>query len=97
LYQNEESNGRQYPTPIGNIDLLAIDKKNKEFVVIELKKGRSSDAVIGQILRYMGWVKDKLALSAYSDAFRPLIPIDSGHLFRSIPAIPLGGNKSGAG
>jgi hypothetical protein len=23
---------------------------------------------------------------AYSDAFRPLIPIDSGHLFRSIPA-----------
>jgi len=22
----------------------------------------------------------------YSDAFRPLIPIDSGHLFRSIPA-----------
>jgi len=61
LYQDEENTGRQYSTPIGNIDLLAVDKKNKEFVVIELKKGRSSDAVVGQILRYMGYVKDNLA------------------------------------
>lgn len=61
LYQDEESTGRQYPTPIGNIDLLAIDREKKEFVVIELKKGRGSDAVMGQILRYMGWVKENLA------------------------------------
>lgn len=61
LYQHEESSGRQYPTPIGNIDLLAVDKEKKEFVVIELKKGRSSDVVTGQILRYMGWVKENLA------------------------------------
>ena len=61
LYQDEESTGRQYPTPIGNIDLLTVDKGKKEFVVIELKKGRSSDVVIGQILRYMGWVKENLA------------------------------------
>ena len=61
LFQDEESSGRQYPTPIGNIDLLAIDREKKEFVVIELKKGRSSDVVMGQILRYMGWVKEKLA------------------------------------
>ena len=27
---------------------------------IELKKGKTSDQVIGQILRYMGWVKQKL-------------------------------------
>jgi len=47
LYQNEESTGRQYQTPLGKIDLLAIDKKNKQFVVIELKKGGSSDAVVG--------------------------------------------------
>lgn len=61
LYQHEESSGRQYPTSIGNIDLLAVDREKKEFVVIELKKGRSSDVVIGQILRYMGWVKENLA------------------------------------
>lgn len=47
LYQDEENNGRQYPTPIGNIDLLAINNEKKEFVVIELKKGRSSDVVVG--------------------------------------------------
>jgi hypothetical protein len=61
LYQDEESNGRQYQTPIGNIDLLAVDKQKKELVVIELKKGRSSDAVVGQVLRYMGWVQENLA------------------------------------
>jgi restriction system protein len=30
-------------------------------LVIELKKGRSSDPVIGQIQRYMGYVKEELA------------------------------------
>jgi hypothetical protein len=63
LYQDEESTGRQYPTTIGSIDLLAVDKERKELVVIELKKGRGSDVVIGQILRYMGWVNEKLALA----------------------------------
>jgi hypothetical protein len=29
-------------------------------VVIELKKGRPSDQVVGQVLRYMGWVKKHL-------------------------------------
>ena len=33
------------------------------FVVIELKKGRPSDQVVGQILRYMGWVKKNLCAS----------------------------------
>jgi len=61
LYQDEEGNGRQYPTPVGYIDILAVDRKNKEFIVIELKKGKSSDQVVGQILRYMGWVRENLA------------------------------------
>ncbi len=66
LYQDEEHKGRQYPTAVGNIDLLAVDRQKKEFVVIELKKGRSSDAVVGQILRYMGWVAENLANGGYS-------------------------------
>ena len=60
LYQDEENTGRQYTTSVGRIDLLAVDDVKKEFVVIELKKGRSSDAVVGQISRYMGWIKDNL-------------------------------------
>lgn len=65
LYQDEDNHGRQYPTSVGNIDLLAIDSDNEKFVVIELKKGRSSDEVVGQILRYMGWVKENLAMNDY--------------------------------
>lgn len=65
LYQDEENTGRQYPTLVGNIDLLAIDRDKKEFVVIELKKGMISDVVVGQILRYMGWVKEHLAVNDY--------------------------------
>jgi restriction system protein len=37
---------------------LAQSKDGKELLVIELKRGRVSDRVIGQILRYMGYVKE---------------------------------------
>lgn len=40
---------------VGKIDLLLADKKGYE-VVVELKKGRESDDVVGQLSRYMGWV-----------------------------------------
>ena len=30
-------------------------------MVIELKKGRASDSVVGQTLRYMGYVKEEVA------------------------------------
>ncbi len=53
-------NGRQYPTEVGPIDLLAKDSSGR-FVVIELKKTRASDKVMGQILRYMGWVRINLS------------------------------------
>jgi len=58
----EGADGQQYPTEkgIGPIDILAIEPKSHSFVVIELKKGRPSDQVVGQILRYMGWVKKNL-------------------------------------
>jgi restriction system protein len=32
-------------------------------LVVELKKGRASDNVVGQIQRYMGYVKEELAES----------------------------------
>jgi len=53
--------GQQYPTDTGYIDILAISKDKKELLVVELKKGRVSDAVIGQIQRYMGYVQEELA------------------------------------
>ena len=52
--------GQQYPTDTGPIDILAISKDKKTILVIELKKGRASDSVVGQIQRYMGFVNEEL-------------------------------------
>ena len=61
LYHDENDiPGRQYPTDVGTIDLLCVDD-DKNFVVIEIKKEKGSDKTIGQITRYMGWVKENLA------------------------------------
>ncbi len=53
--------GQQYQTDTGNIDILAINKNKTELLVVELKKGRASDIVVGQIQRYMGYVLEELA------------------------------------
>jgi len=52
--------GQQFPTSVGSIDILAQEASTGAFVVIELKKGRESDQVVGQVLRYMGWVRENL-------------------------------------
>ena len=52
---------QQYKTDIGKIDLLVKEKNTENYVVIELKRNQTSDDTVGQILRYMGWVKEKLA------------------------------------
>ena len=50
--------GQQYRTDTGSIDILAISKDKKVLLVVELKKGRASDAVVGQVQRYMGDIKE---------------------------------------
>jgi restriction system protein len=51
--------GKQFPTDTGPIDILAVSKDKKEYLVIELKKGRASDSVVGQVQRYMGFIKEE--------------------------------------
>jgi hypothetical protein len=60
LYSDGEQNGRQYPAETWSIDFLCLDEDG-DFVVIELKRGKTSDATVGQVLRYIGWVKENLA------------------------------------
>lgn len=59
--EDGEPVGQQYPTDTGPMDLLAVKKDKSELVVVELKKGKASDVVVGQVLRYMGFVKEDLA------------------------------------
>ena len=59
--EDGEKVGQQYQTDTGPVDILAISKDKKELLVLELKKGRASDVVVGQVLRYMGYVLQELA------------------------------------
>jgi len=61
LKEDNEVIGQQYVTPIGRIDILAQSKDGTEWLVIELKKGKSADRVVGQVLRYIGWVQENEA------------------------------------
>ncbi len=62
IYEEDgERVGQQYPTDTGPLDVLAISKDKTRLLVVELKKGRASDSVVGQVMRYMGFVKDELA------------------------------------
>ena len=48
---------RQLSTPAGRLDLLCKDA-NGNYVVVELKRTKGTDQVVGQILRYMGWLSE---------------------------------------
>lgn len=62
LYDRDpDQTGAQFNTPIGRMEFLAVDKNTEDFVVLELKIGKVYDGTIGQILRYMGYVKKELA------------------------------------
>jgi len=59
IYEDDEVFGQQFQTDTGPIDILAISKDHKELLVIELKKGKASDTVVGQVQRYMGYIKSE--------------------------------------
>lgn len=62
IYEEDgEKVGQQYLTDTGPMDILAIKKDKSELLVVELKKGRASDMVVGQTLRYMGYAAEVLA------------------------------------
>ena len=63
LYRDEEDDtitGVEFDAGGRKIDILAVDKDDN-FVVIELKVSKGHEKVIGQILRYRGWVRKNMA------------------------------------
>lgn len=61
LFEDEDIKGFEYPAGGGRrIDILAVDKAGG-FVVLELKVEKGYDRVVGQLLRYVNWVRRELA------------------------------------
>jgi hypothetical protein len=60
LYQDEGITGVEFDVGGRRIDILAVDAKGA-LVVIELKVSRGYDRVVGQLMRYMAWIRKNQA------------------------------------
>ena len=60
LYTEEGITGVEFPVGGRYIDILAVDQQGG-YVVIELKVSKGYDRAVGQLLRYMGWIKKNQA------------------------------------
>lgn len=91
IYEEDgEPVGQQYMTDVGPIDILAVSKDRKRLLVVELKRGRASDVVVGQVLRYMGYVKEQIA-EDYQTVEGAIIALENDQKLRlalvSVPSI----------
>jgi len=60
LFDDEGVTGVEFPAGGRFIDILAVDSRGN-YVVIELKVSKGYDRVVGQLLRYMGWIETNQA------------------------------------
>lgn len=61
LYESEGIRGIEFEAGNGRrIDILAIDRTGA-FVVLELKVSKGYDRVVGQLLRYVNWIRQNVA------------------------------------
>lgn len=89
IYEEDgELVGQQYGTDAGPIDILAVSKDGQRLLVVELKRGRASDVVVGQILRYMGYVKEQIA-EPHQTVEGAIIALDDDQKLRwALAAVP---------
>ena len=61
----DQEAGYEYPCgAVGRIDILAKhNKSDNRWLVVELKRGQTDTNTVGQVLKYIGWVKQELAES----------------------------------
>ena len=88
LYKGSDGrSGKEYDTKtVGKIDILANDEKG-DLVVCELKRAAAPDQAIGQLSRYMGWVKKTIGIGKKVRGVIIAGEIDD-YLKYSIEAIP---------
>jgi endonuclease len=56
LFTDEGITGVEFPVGGRYVDILAVDAAG-DYVVIELKVSKGYDRVVGQLLRYVSWIK----------------------------------------
>ena len=61
LYKSGKESGRRFPAGTWFLDFLARDVDTDELVVIQLKRGENSDSTVGELLRYIAYIKEKVA------------------------------------
>lgn len=89
IYEEDgELVGQQYLTDTGPLDVLAISKDRKQLLVVELKKGKASDVVVGQTLRYMGYVQEELAEEGQSVVGVIIALEDDQRIRRALKMVP---------
>jgi restriction system protein len=89
IFEEEgERVGQQYPTDTGPIDILAVSKDKRRLLVVELKRGRASDVVVGQVLRYMGYAQEELAEEGQTVHGAIIAFEDDRRIRRSLAAAP---------
>ena len=75
---------RQYETiDAGRLDLLAKDAQG-DYVVVELKRDMANDKALGQLLRYMGWVRMNLAVGNEVRGYVVGDEIDEGMVYATL-------------
>lgn len=88
IYEEDGEKAQQYQTDTGPLDILAISKDKKRLLVVELKKGRASDAVVGQTLRYMSYVQEELAEGGQSVMGAIIAHEDDKRIRRALAVTP---------
>jgi restriction system protein len=89
IYEEDgEPVGQQYETDAGPIDILAVAKDNKRLLVVELNRGRATDVVVGQVLRYIGYVKEQIAEAGQSVEGAIIALEDDPKLRWALSAVP---------
>ena len=88
IFEEDGEKAQQYQTDTGPLDILAISKDRKTLLVVELKKGRASDAVVGQTLRYMSYVSEELAESDQTVRGLIIAHEDDQRIQRALSLVP---------
>jgi restriction system protein len=88
IYEEDGEKAQQYQTDTGPLDILAVSKDRKRLLVVELKKGRASDTVVGQTLRYMSFVLEILAENGQSVHGAIIALNDDAKIRRALAMVP---------